>query len=59
MALAGVEGAVGGDAGGLLRQGDPVEPFRRQGRIADAACGEPGRPDVQRLPVDPDGDLAP
>jgi hypothetical protein len=59
MALAGVEGAVGGDAGDLLIGRDLVEQFGQHGRVADVAGGELGRPDFQCFLVDPDVDLAP
>jgi hypothetical protein len=59
MALAGVEGTVGGDSGDLLIGRDPVESFGRHRRVADVAGGELGSPDFQRSLVDPDTDLAP
>ena len=59
MALAGVEGAIGGDAGDLLIGRDLVQKFRQHGRVADVAGGELDRPDFQRLLVDRAVDLAP
>ena len=58
MALSGVEGAVGGDAGDLLIGRNLVEQLGQHGRIADIAYGELGRPDFQRLRVNSDVDLA-
>jgi hypothetical protein len=59
MALAGVEGAVGGDAGDLLVVWDLVEQFGQHGRVAHVAGGELGSPDFQGFLVDTDVDLAP
>ena len=59
MALAGVVGAVSGDAADLLIGRDLVEQLGQHGRVAHVAGGELGRPDLQRLLVDPDVDLAP
>lgn len=59
MALAGVEGPVGSDAGDLLPGRDLVEQLGQHGRVAHIAGGELGRPNLQRLLVDPDVDLAP
>ena len=47
MALAGVEGAVGGDAADRLIGRDLVAQFGQHGRIADVTGGEPGRPDFE------------
>ncbi len=43
----------------VSRAGGLVEQFRQHGRIADVACDALGRPDIQRLFIDPDVDLAP
>ena len=51
MALAGVEGAVGGDAGDLLVGRDLVEKLGQHRRVTDVAGGELGRPDLQGLLV--------
>ena len=59
MALAGVEGAVGGDAGDLLLERDLVEQFRQHRRVTDVAGGELGGADFQCFLIDPDVDLAP
>jgi len=59
VARAGVEGAVGGDAAGLLLGRDRVEKFGQHGRVAHVAGGEPGGPDCRGFPVDPDMDRAP
>jgi hypothetical protein len=59
MALAGVEGAIGGDAGDLLTGRDLVEQFGQHGRVAYVAGGELGCPDLQCLLVNSNVDLAP
>jgi len=59
MAVAGVEGAVGGDGGDLLLRRDLARQLGQHGRIADLTGGEPGRPDVQGFLINPDVDLAP
>lgn len=59
VALAGVEGAVGGDAGDLLIGRDLVEQFRQHGRVTDIAGGELGCEDFQCLLINSDVDLAP
>ena len=59
MALAGVEGSIGGDAGDLLIGRDLVGQLWQHGCITDIAGGELGRPDFQRLLVNPNVDLAP
>ena len=59
MALAGVKGAIGGDAGDLLIGGDLVEQFGQHGRVADVAGGELGRTDFQCFLVNSDVDFAP
>ena len=46
MALAGVEGAVGGDSGDLLLGRDLVQQFGQYGRVAHVAGGERGGPDL-------------
>jgi len=59
VALAGVERAVGGDAGDLVLGRDLVEQFGQHGRIADLTGGELGGTDFQGFLVNPDVDLAP
>ncbi len=59
MALAGVEGAVGGDTGDLLVGRDLIERFGQHGRGAEVAGREPGRPDFKRSLVNSDVDLVP
>ena len=59
VALAGVEGTVGGDAGNLLIGRDLVEKLRQYGRVADITGGELCRADFQRLFINSDVDLAP
>ncbi len=51
MALAGVEGTIGGDTGDLGVGWDLVEQFRQHGRIAHITGGELSGPDLQRLLV--------
>jgi hypothetical protein len=51
VALAGVEGTVGGDAGDLL--------IGQHGRVAYVASGELSSPDVERFLVNSNVDLAP
>ena len=59
MAFAGVKGAIGGDASDLLIGRDLVQQLGQHRRVAHVAARELGRPDLQRLLVDPDVDLAP
>ena len=59
MALAGVEGAVGSDAGDFLIEWDLVEKLGQHRGISDVAGGELGSPNFQCLLVDSDVDLAP
>lgn len=59
VALAGVEGAIGGDAADLLCGRDLVQQFGQHGRIADLTGGELGGPDFQGFLIYPDVDLAP
>ena len=59
MALAGVEGPVGGDAGDLLIGWDLVQQFGQHGRVAHVAGGELGSAYFQRLFVNSYVDLAP
>ena len=59
MALAGVEGAVGGDAGDLLIGRDLVEQLGQHRCVAHVAGRELGSPDFQCLFVNSDVDLAP
>lgn len=59
MALAGIEGPVGSDAGDLLIGRDLIEQLGQHGRVADLAGGELGSADFQGFLVDPDVDLAP
>jgi len=59
MALAGVEGAISGDAGDLLIGRDLVEQFGQDGRVTDIAGGELGCADFQCLLINSDVDLAP
>ncbi len=47
MALAGVEGAVGGDGGDLLPGRDLVEQLGQHGGVGHVAGGELGGPDLQ------------
>ncbi len=59
MALAGVEGAVGGDAGDLLIWWDLVQKLAQHGRVTNIAGGELGGQDFQCLPINSDVDFAP
>jgi hypothetical protein len=59
MALADVEGAIGGDSGDLVVRRDLTEELGQHRGIADVAVGELCRPDLQCFLVDPDVDLAP
>ena len=59
MTLAGVEGAIGGDAGDLLIGRDLVQQFGQDGRVNNIAGGALGRPDFQCLLMNSDVDLAP
>ena len=59
MALSGVVGPVGGDAGDLLIGRDLVEPIGQHGRVAHIAAGDLGCADFQRLLVNADAYLAP
>lgn len=59
MALAGVEGTIGGDAADLLFGRDLVQQFWQHRRIAYVARSELRRSDFQGLLIDPDVDLAP
>ena len=62
MAVAGVEGTIGGDACDLLIGRDLVGQhgqFGQHGRVADIAGGALRRPDFQGFLVDRDVDLAP
>jgi hypothetical protein len=59
VALARVEGRLGGGAGDLLIGRDLAEQHRQHGRVAHVAAGDLDRPDLQRLLVDPETDLAP
>lgn len=59
VALAGVEGSIGRDAGNLLIGRELVEQFRQHGRVAHVAGRELRRPDLQGLLVNSDVDLAP
>ncbi len=56
MTLAGIEGAIGSDAGDLLFGRDLVQRLGQHGRVAG---GEPRGPDFEGFLVDPDVDLAP
>ena len=58
VALAGVEGAISGDAGDLLLGREPVEQLGQHGRVAHIAGGELGSPDLRRLRVNSKLDLA-
>jgi hypothetical protein len=49
MALAGVEGAISGDAGDILIRWDLIEKFGQHGRVTNIAGGELGGPDFQCL----------
>jgi hypothetical protein len=59
VALARVVGPVGGDACDLLIGTDLAEQLRQHGRLAHVAPGDLDRPDLQRLLINPDVDLAP
>jgi hypothetical protein len=59
VALAGIEGTVGCDAGDLLVRRDLVGQPGQRGCITDVAGRELGCADFQSFPVDPDVDLAP
>ena len=59
VALAGVEGTVGGDAGDVLTGRDLVEEIGPHRGIADIAGGELRRPDFQRFLGDSDAYSAP
>jgi hypothetical protein len=57
VALAGVAGTVGGDACDLLI--DLAKKLGQHGRVTYVAACDLDRPDLQRLLVDPEVDLAP
>src|SRR5690606_7186156 len=59
VALARVEGAVGGDAGDLLLYRDLVQQLGQHRRVAYVAGGDLGGPDLQCFLINPDVDLAP
>jgi len=59
MALAGVEGAISGDAGDILIGWDLVQKLGQHGCVADIAGGDLGSPDFQRFLVNSYVDLAP
>jgi hypothetical protein len=59
MALAGVEGAVGGDGPDLLLGRDLIEQLWQHGRVAHVTGGELGGPDFPCFLVNSDVDLAP
>lgn len=59
MALAGVEGAISGDAGDLLFGWDLVVYHRQHRRVARITGGELCGPDLQRLLINTDVYLAP
>ena len=59
MAFSGVVGAICGDTGDVLIGGDLGQQFGQHGGIPDVAAGDLDRPDLQRLFVDPEMDLAP
>ena len=59
MTLAGVEGAVCGDAADLLLWRNLVEQFGQHGSVADVAHGELDGADFQGLLINSDVDLAP
>ncbi len=72
MALSGVVGAVrcpataclettrgGGDTGDVLIGGDLGQQFGQHGGIPNVAAGDLDHPDLQRVLVDPEMDLAP
>ena len=59
MAFSGVVGAICGDDGNVLIGGDLGQQFGQHGGIPDVAAGDLDRPDLQRLFVDPEMDLAP
>jgi hypothetical protein len=59
MALAGVEGTIGGDAADLLIRRDLVEKFGQHGRVADTAGFELRSPDFECFLISSSIDLAP
>ena len=59
MAFSGVVGAICCDTGNVLIGGDLGQQFGQHGGIPDVAAGDLDRPDLQRLFVDPEMDLAP
>ncbi|KDB02441.1 hypothetical protein U879_17275 [Defluviimonas sp. 20V17] len=59
VALAGIVGAVGGHRTDLLVSRDLAEQLGQDRCIADVASGDLDGPDLQRLLVDPEVDLAP
>jgi hypothetical protein len=59
MAFSGIVGTVGCDTGDVLIGGDLGQQFRQHAGIPDVATGDLDRPDLERLFVDPEVDLAP
>jgi len=59
VAFAGIEGAVGGDAGDLLVGRDLILKFGQDRGVTHIAGGELGGADFQRLLVNSDVELAP
>ncbi len=59
VALTGVVGTVGGDAGDLLVRRDLAEQIGQHRCIADVAPSDLDSPDLQCFLVDPEMDLAP
>ena len=59
MAFSGIIGPIGGDAANLFVRRDLAEQIGQDRRVADMACGDLDGPDLQRLRVDSEVDLAP
>ena len=59
MALARIVGAVCRDRADVLVAGDLVQQFRKHGGIADMAPRDLDSPNLERVRVDPEVDLAP
>ena len=59
VALSGVAGTLGGDAGDFLVRCDLVEKFGQHGGVTHVAAGDRDGPNRQCFRVDPERDLAP
>ena len=59
MALAGVAGRIGGYRSDLFAHRDLARKVGQDRCFADVALGDPDRPNLQCLRVDPEVDLAP